>query len=252
MREANWHVAARARLGQLELDVTMHGGARPLALIGPNGAGKTSLLRMVAGALRPREGRIEIAGRPLFDAQRGIDVPPEQRRVGFVPQGYGLFPHLRVIDNVAFGLAASGRLTSQRRERRRAAQQALARLDCGQLAHRFPAELSGGEQQRIALARTLVTEPTMLLLDEPLAAMDAGARRRLRRALAAHLGEQKCPAIVVTHDVRDVMALNAEVCVLDKGRVVQTGDLETLRAAPCNDFVAEFTERLPETFRPPQ
>ena len=235
----SWLVRVCATLGPLELDVDLCGDARPVALVGPNGAGKTTLLRLIAGAYRPQAGRIEVGGRVLFDAAAAVDLPPERRAVGYVPQGYGLFPHLGVADNVAFGLRARGH-SGGRRAARLAAEQMLDELGCASLAGRRPTELSGGEQQRVALARALVVDPAILLLDEPLAALDASARRQLRRFLADHLRRRARPSIVVTHDARDVLALEAEACVLDAGRVVQRGTADQLRRAPANDFVAEL------------
>lgn len=223
-----------APMGPATLDIAFEGPTGPLTIIGPNGSGKTTLLRALVGALRPSDGRIEADGEVLFDAAAGIDRPIERRRVAYVPQGYGLFPHLSVLDNVAFGLFGG------RDERRTRARAMLEAFDCVHLADRRPRRLSGGEQQRVALARALVVEPRLLLLDEPLSALDVGVRRAVRTLLARHLKALGRPSIVVTHDVRDVAALGAPVCVLDGGRVVQEGTLDALRAAPVNAFVAEF------------
>ncbi|ACY16801.1 ABC transporter ATP-binding protein [Haliangium ochraceum] len=234
-----WRVDVRADIGALPLDLQLAGDAAPTAVIGPNGAGKTTLLRLLAGAYRPTQGRIELGQRVLFDAARGVDTPPELRGVGYVPQGYRLFPMLRVVDNVAFGLSTGPRRQGKR-ARRRAAIALLEELGCAHLAEKLPHALSGGEQQRVALARALLVEPQMLLLDEPLAALDAAARRVTRGFLAARLRAAGRPAIVVTHDLRDVLALGARVCVIERGRVLQCGTPEALRAEPASDFVAEF------------
>ena len=239
----SWSAQLQARVGELRIDVALSGDHGPLALIGPNGSGKTTLLRCIAGAHRPARGEVVVGDVTLMSEARGIDLPSELRRVGYVPQGYGLFPHLRVIDNVAFGLSTGPRRLP-RAERRRRALQVLADLDCDHLADRLPARLSGGEQQRVALARALAIEPDMMLLDEPLAALDATARRAVRRFLAERLRALKLPSIVVTHDVRDVVALAARVCVIEAGRIVQRGDVEALRAAPATEFVAEFVAAL--------
>ncbi len=228
----------RTPIGSGSLDVELSADTIPVALIGPNGSGKTTLLRIIAGAVRPREGMIRVGDRLLFDSRRQIDVPIEQRRIGYVPQGCGLFPHLRVIDNVAFGLSA--RRTTSRAERRASAARLLEELGCGHLANRYPARLSGGEQQRVALARALAVDPGVLLLDEPLAALDASARRSMRRFLGDRLREVNKPSIIVTHDVRDVRAMEASVAVLDHGKLLVHADLATLTEAPPNDFVAEF------------
>jgi ABC-type sulfate/molybdate transport systems ATPase subunit len=237
----SWHVRIRLRLGALDLDVDMEGGEAPLALIGPNGSGKTTLLRTIAGAHRPDSGSIRVGDDDVFDSDRGLDLPPERRHVGYVPQGYGLFPHLSVLDNVAFGWI-SRHPPSSRAERREAAMQLLERMGAAHLAGRRTTSLSGGEQQRVALARALTVNPKILLLDEPLAALDARARRNIRSYLVDHLAERRGPAIVVSHDARDVATLGADVHVIEDGRIVQRGPAGALAAAPATDFVAAFFE----------
>ena len=231
-----WQLSMKLALGAFELTLDMQGNEKPVALIGPNGSGKTTVLRTLAGAFTPQTGRFELAGKVLFDSREQIDLVPEERGVGYVPQGYGLFPHLRAIDNVAFGLR--GKLP--RSERRLLALKKLEEMDCGELAQRWPATLSGGERQRIALARTLLTEPCLLLLDEPFAALDVSARRKLRLYLAQQWAQRPIPTMMVTHDIRDVVAMDADMIVLEQGRVVQTGSVEELSSNPVNDFVAEF------------
>lgn len=224
----SWSIEIEARAGPLHLDLSITGDARPVAVVGPNGSGKTTLLRVVAGAHPAGAGRIVVDGDVWFDAVAGVDLAPDERSVGFVPQGFGLFPHLTVLGNVAFGAS------------RDAAAQSLADLGCAHLADRRPAALSGGEQQRVALARALVTDPALLLLDEPLSALDALTRGTIRTVLAHHLRHPPRPTLVVTHDVRDVVALDAEVVVLDAGAVVQRGSVDALRRAPATPFVREF------------
>ena len=232
----SWQVKICLQLGALALDVDLLGDDTPVALVGSNGSGKTTLLRTIAGAHRPAAGQIRLGDQLLFDSDSGVDLAPEQRQVGYVPQGYALFPQLSVLDNVAFGwLGRASRIA-----RRDAAAELLEQLECAHLAQRNPGALSGGEQQRVALARALITEPRILLLDEPLAALDAPARRTMRAYLARHLARRGGPAMVVTHDVRDVLALDAKVFVLDSGRVIQHGSAESLAAQPATDFVAEF------------
>jgi len=236
----SWRADVQMRLGSLDLDVAVEGDEEPVALIGPNGSGKTTLLRTIAGAYRPDAGRIRIGDETLFDSDAGVDAPPEARRVGYVPQGYGLFPHLTVLDNVAFGWLGGAPLSKE--ERRARASQLLDHVGCGALAHRRPTGLSGGEQQRVALARALAVQPGILLLDEPLAALDARARRVVRSYLAEYLAGRKGPALVVSHDVRDVRALGGPVCVIEQGRIVQRGRTEELTAAPATEFVEAFFE----------
>jgi ABC-type sulfate/molybdate transport systems ATPase subunit len=235
----SWQVTIEMRLGSFDLAVDIGGDDAPVALIGPNGSGKSTLLRAIAGAHRPGRGTIRFGDDRVFDASAGIDLPPERRGVGYVPQGYGLFPHLSALENVAFPWIARG---VSRHERRHAALRLMERMGCAHLADRAPARLSGGEQQRVALARVLTIDPRMLLLDEPLAALDAPSRRAVRAYLAAHLAERRCPALVVSHEARDVHAISAVVHVIEGGRIVQRGPAEALARAPATEFVAAFFE----------
>ncbi|MGZ6144172.1 MAG: ABC transporter ATP-binding protein, partial [Myxococcales bacterium] len=180
--------------------------------------------------VRPREGRIALDGRTLFEA--GVeDLPPEQRGLGYVPQDYALFPHLDVRGNVGFGLP--------RAQRPQRTGEVLEQLQIGHLAERAVATLSGGERQRVALARALAPRPRALLLDEPFAALDAQARRKLRASLSTWLAELRLPALVVSHDPADA-PLGQRIVVLERGRIVQEGSLAELRAAPATPFVAEL------------
>jgi molybdate transport system ATP-binding protein len=240
-----WQLRVQAKIGGLALEVELEGGREPLVLVGPNGAGKTTLLRIVAGAHRPVAGRIQVGERVLFDAAQDIDLPPEARRVGYVPQGYSLFPHLSAVDNVSFGLASKAHFEPAR-ARRESALAWLAELGSASLAHRFPRELSGGEKQRVALARALILKPDVLLLDEPLSALDATSRRTMRAFLASHLEQRALPALVVSHDVKDVLALGGQVAVIENGRVVQRGSARELARHPGTAFVAELFERPDE------
>lgn len=234
-----WSVSLQASIGGFSLDVELSGGAGVLALVGPNGGGKTTFLRLLAGVARPSAVEFEVSGTTLASSTRSIDIPAEARRVGYLPQGYALFPHLSVLDNVGFGLA-SGPVREPRAQRHRKARALLEQLGCGALADRQVQGLSGGEQQRVALARALVVEPNLLLLDEPLAALDATSRRAVRGFLTERLKDFGRPAVVATHDVRDVEALGARVAVLEGGKLVQVGELEDLREEPGSEFVSEF------------
>jgi molybdenum ABC transporter ATP-binding protein len=222
------HVDLAHPLRSFELRLSLELGAETLALAGPSGSGKTTLLRAIAGLVRPARGRIVAGGETWLDTDAGVDVPPEARSVGFVFQDYALFPHLTVEANVAFG-------------GRRRAGELLRVLRLERLAQARPASLSGGERQRVALARALAREPKVLLLDEPLSALDASTRTHVREELRAILREQRLPALLVTHDYLDAAAVADRVGVVVDGHVVQVGTPADLAAAPASPFVAEFT-----------
>ncbi|HST38340.1 MAG TPA: ABC transporter ATP-binding protein [Conexibacter sp.] len=231
-------VALRTRIGALDLDVALEVPAgRCLALAGPSGAGKTTVLRAVAGLLRPDAGRIACGGATWLDTERGVALPPELRGCGYLFQDYALFGHLSAWRNVAYGLREL-----PRRERRPRALELLASFGIGEaLAGKRPAQLSGGERQRVALARALGPRPRLLLLDEPLSALDARTRAGAGRELARLLRELEVPAVLVTHDFGEAALLGDEVAVLDGGRIVQRGPAAALAAAPASGFVADFT-----------
>jgi molybdate transport system ATP-binding protein len=232
---AGLDVALTKRLPGFTLDVAWHAGDGVAVLFGPSGAGKTLTLQCLAGLIRPDSGRVTVGERVLFDAARGIDVPPQRRRIGYVFQGYALFPHLTVADNVGFGLRQAPRAV--RRER---VARVLARLGLGALARRYPRELSGGERQRVALGRALAIEPELLLLDEPLSALDAPLRRSLRDELRALLSEVGTAAVVVTHDVTEAYRLADRIVVYDGGRVVQSAARAELLWQPASEAVARI------------
>lgn len=233
-----------ARVGGLAIHAAFELAAVPLAVVGPNGSGKTTLLKLILGLSKPLRGAIALDGRSLFDSSSGLDVPVEERRIGYLPQGFGLFPHLSVVENVEFGLKAEpGSTRVSRRER---ALSLLADLEALDLASRRPPSLSGGEAQRVALARALARQPRALLLDEPLAALDAGARKRVRVFLSETIARLALPTIVVTHDARDAEALGAVIAVIEEGKLVRLGTLEQLRRVPASPFVEEFRAILPE------
>jgi molybdate transport system ATP-binding protein len=228
---------AAARLGALELDVALSVRAGEcLALAGPSGAGKTSVLRIAAGLVRPERGLVEANGETWLDTERGVDVPPERRRCGYVFQEYALFPHLSAWQNVAYPLRGMPR--AERRER---ALELLGRFGLRELADARPRTLSGGERQRVAVARALARRPAVLLLDEPLSALDARTRASASRELAAVLRDVEVPAVLVTHDFAEAAQLGDRVGVIDAGRVVQEGTPSELAAAPRSAFVADFT-----------
>lgn len=230
--------SVQVEVGEFRLDVDLDIDAgRTIAVIGPNGAGKTTLLRTVSG-LRPlTRGRI-CFGSHVYDAPaEGIYVPPEGRPVGLLAQHVALFPHMNVRENVAFGLRARGR---RKASAHREAGAWLERVGLGDRATARPSELSGGQAQRVALARALATEPQILLLDEPLASLDASTRNAMRRELRGHLGSFAGVCILVTHDPLDAAALAQRVVVLEYGRVVQDAAPEEITARPRSAWAAEL------------
>ena len=228
-----------AELGPFLLRVSLEVGAEPLALVGPNGSGKTSLLLAILGLLKPERGRIALGNDVLFDRELDIDRPTEERHLAYLPQDFGLFPHLTAVENVAFALACGpGRMN--KRQRRDQAMAWLDRFGLGALAKRNPTQLSGGERQRIALARALASSPRALLLDEPTASLDAEARSSVRAFLAESIRSLRLPTIVVTHDIMDVEALAGPVAVLDKGQVAAWGLLADLRKTPPTPFASKL------------
>ena len=240
----SWALRFEATVGRLQLDIELVGGDRPLALIGPNGSGKTSVLRAIVGALPCTREELSIGREQLAHSTSGLRSPIEERRIGFVPQDGALFGHLSALDNVGFGLLVRKIHRASRSDARERAFEMLKRVQAEHLADQMPSELSGGERQKVALARALILKPRLLLLDEPLSALDACARRQTRAILAEVIGESSTPAILVTHDHRDVRALNAQVAVLHNGRIAQQGDLTELIARPGSAFVQEFTSGL--------
>jgi molybdate transport system ATP-binding protein len=232
-------LSARTRLGGLALDLELAVEAGCcLALAGPSGAGKSTVLRIVAGLLRPEHGRVSATATTWLDTERGVDVPPERRRCGYLFQDYALFPHLSAWRNVAYGLGGEAR---GRRERRRRASALLERFGVADLADAHPRDMSGGERQRVALARALAPSPSALLLDEPLAALDARTRAAATRELSAVVREADVPVLLVTHDFSEAATLGDSVGVITGGRVVQHGAAAELAARPASAFVAEFT-----------
>ena len=228
------------RLGALELEVDLEMKGGPLVLVGPNGAGKTSVLLMILGALTPDAGRVVLDGHVLFDAAARVNVPLEERGLAYVPQDYALFPHLTVLGNVEFALRSRGPRRTRRASRERA-WELLEELGVADLADRRVRALSGGEKQRVALARALAAEPRALLFDEPLSALDVGARREVRAFLRSYLSKLSLPTIIVTHDAADAAALGHRTAVLEAGRIVQIGEWSEIRANPASAFVAELT-----------
>jgi molybdate transport system ATP-binding protein len=226
------------RIGPLALEVALEvAPGETVAVLGPNGAGKTTLFRCLAGLLTLDAGHVTLDGVLLDDPGTRRFVPPERRRIGVVFQDYLLFPHLSALENVAFGLRARG---VHRRDARTRARAWLDRVGLADHARHRPRALSGGQAQRVALARALATEPHLLLLDEPLAALDAGTRGAVRRDLRRHLDGFAGVTVLVTHDPIDAYALADRVVVVEQGRVVQAGTLAEVTAHPRSRYVAEL------------
>ena len=232
-------ITLQATLGPFSLQASLEVGAEPLALVGPNGSGKTSLLLTILGLRTPDRGRIVLGDDVLFDAALAIDRPTEDRHLAYLPQDFGLFPHLTAIENVAFALACRSERANPR-QRRHAAMTWLDRFGIGSLADRNPLRLSGGERQRVALARALASSPKALLLDEPTASLDVEARVEVRAFLAESIRSLGLPTILVTHDAKDVEALASRVAVLEKGQVVACGLLRDV----CKNPPTSFASRL--------
>jgi molybdate transport system ATP-binding protein len=227
------------RLRTLRVDLALEVGRETVALVGPSGAGKTTVLRAIAGLVRPERGRIAFGETVWLDTGRRIDVPPEARPVGYVFQDFALFPHLSVRKNVAFGGVDR-------------VDELLERFGIAELANARPADISGGERQRVALARALARNPRVLLLDEPLSALDAHTRNAVRAELQELVREVRLPTLLVTHDFEDAAALADQIGVVLDGKLLQTGTAAELVLEPADPFVASLTGSvlLPGRARP--
>lgn len=224
----------RLREFDLELELEVAPGER-LAVVGPSGAGKTSTLRLVAGLLTPGSGRVALDDEVWLDTAAAVDLPPERRRCGVVFQDYALFSRMRVWRNVAHGMRRT-----PRSERRAHAAEMLDRFGIANLADARPAELSGGERQRVALARALAAAPRVLLLDEPLSALDSATRKSSVRELHTLLGGIGIPIVLVTHSFDEAALLGDAIAVLDRGSIVQRGSAAEISAKPRSAFIADF------------
>ncbi|WP_305093187.1 sulfate/molybdate ABC transporter ATP-binding protein [Prescottella sp. R16] len=229
-------VSARIELRGVDVDFTVESG-EVLAVLGPNGAGKSTLLDVVAGLLLPDVGRVVLDGHVLTDTAENVAVPPHRRSVGLLAQEPLMFPHLTVRENVAFGPRSAGR---GRTESYAAADRWLAEVDATDLAGRRPRKLSGGQAQRVSVARALAAEPALLLLDEPMAALDVAAAPTIRALLRRVLREHGRTAVVVTHDVLDALALADRAIVVDGGRIVEEGPVDRVLARPRSTFAARI------------
>ena len=228
----------RLTLGALTLDMELKiGEGEVVALLGPNGAGKTTMLRAIAGLIPLSSGHVELDGHMLEDTVTGNYVPTERRPIGVVFQDYLLFPHLSVLDNIAFGLRSRGMRPGEASNK---AAAWLDRVGLNTYARAKPGALSGGQRQRVALARALAPDPRLLLLDEPLAALDATARADVRRELKRHLAAFPGLRLVVTHDPLEAAALADRLVVMEEGRLVQTGTPAEVTERPRSQYVADL------------
>lgn len=242
----NFDFAFEAEMGRLLLNVHLQSYAQMLVLIGPNGSGKSSFLRALLGLVPINKGYITVRGRQLDHVPIGLGLATEQRRLGYVPQSYGLFPHLTVEQQLTFAVQCHFR---ERAAQRSSVRAALEQWDLVALAGRRSHELSGGQRQRVALARALIGEPLALLLDEPLAAQDVQSREQVREALHSHLNSITLPVIMVTHDPEDVKYWPHCIAVMDNGRLHSPRHLnEVLPDGPpaspqVSGFLQEFLAR---------
>ena len=222
-------------LGGFRLAPKLQAGAGITVLFGQSGAGKTLTLEAVAGLLTPDRGRVTIHDQPVFDAAVGLNVPPYERRLGYVVQSYALFPHLTVAQNVAYGVFDLPRV-----ERERRIDGVLQTLGIQNLADRRPAQISGGQAQRTALARALVRQPEALLLDEPFAALDEGVALTLRRELRRLVRDLNLPVLMVTHDLTEASHIGDRIAVMDAGQVLQVGDRRDVLQRPRSARIARL------------
>lgn len=234
-------VDVHLRLPGFQLDVDFAAGNKMIVLLGPSGAGKSLTLRSIAGIAVPDSGRIIVNGRSLFDSAARTFVAPQDRRVGYVPQDYALFPHLNVEANIAFGLRGFSK-----RERRDRAAEMVSLMGLRGLEKRLPHQLSGGQRQRVALARAMAFEPETLLLDEPFAALDAAIHRELREELLALQRRMGMTVVLVTHVPEDALILGEWLVMIEDGRVVKQGTPDELLQRPSAGRLAEPLGQAPD------
>jgi molybdate transport system ATP-binding protein len=206
-------------------------------LLGENGSGKTTVLRLLAGLLHPQRGHISLGDTLYFDSEMHVVLPPQERPFGYVFQDYVLFPHLSIFENIAFGLRAQ-RLPRQLMRQR--VGEALEQVHLSGFEQRRPAQLSGGQQQRVAIARALALQPQLLLLDEPLSALDVQTRREVRQELQRILADVGITTVLVTHHYLEALVFGQQILVLDAGKVIQQGDQHDLLTYPRSSYVAEL------------
>jgi molybdate transport system ATP-binding protein len=228
-------VRIKKGLSEFRLDVAFSVNREILTILGPSGSGKTMTLQCIAGLIHPDEGWIKLNGRTLFDSARGINLPPQTRRVGFVFQNYALFHHLSVSQNIEFGIRHRARREAQDR-----VSYLLDKMNIKKLGDRYPRQLSAGQQQRVAVARALAPEPELLLLDEPFSALDSLVRERLLLELQSVYSIYSGNALFVTHDLAEGYRLGSRIAVYEAGRIVQCDSKEKVVAAPASHTVARL------------
>jgi len=230
-------VTTRKQFGDFVLDAAWTSDQPIVALVGPSGSGKTLTLQCIAGLVAPDSGRIVSAGRALFDSAEGVNLPPQQRRVGYVFQGYALFPHMTVAQNIAYGVPHGRHARDEASAR---TKRIVDRLGISPLSSRYPSELSGGQQQRVALARALATDPDVLLLDEPFSALEAPLRRELSAELSQTLREWGKIAVLVTHDLPEAYQIADMVVLYEHGGTTAAVSKNDLLWNPSSERVARL------------
>lgn len=208
---------------QFRLDVQIESSVRRIVLFGPSGSGKTLTAQAIAGLLRPDRGHIRVGEATLYDSGQGVFLAPQQRKLGYLQQDYGLFPHLTVAQNIVFGLR-KGWFNPRRNSMPDTARRWVDAFELGAVLQSYPAQISGGQKQRTALARALAVEPRLLLLDEPLSALDFGLRHKMREELASLQATLEIPTILITHDPEDARMLADQVYYMEHGRIVGESD----------------------------
>ncbi|WP_457680549.1 sulfate/molybdate ABC transporter ATP-binding protein [Thermovibrio sp.] len=222
-------VKVEKRLKDFHLSLSFSSKEKITALFAPSGSGKSLTLKAIAGLVKPERGRIEVKSKVLFDSEKGIDIPPQKRKVGFLFQDYALFPHLTVEENVAFGAKEKKRV-----------RELLRKLKIEKLKEKYPDEISGGEKQRVALARALASEPEILLLDEPFSALDSVLKEELYREVKRLIDELNIPSILVSHDINEIFRLSERVVILKEGKKEQEGKPEEVFYSPKSKEVAKL------------
>ena len=228
-------------LPEFEIDACLRVDNEILVLFGPSGAGKTLTIKMIAGLVRPDRGKVSIGGSLLFDADRGLDLPPQRRNVGYIPQRSGVFPHLTALENVTLPLRR-GLSRMSKREAEERSLELLGRFGLKERAHAFPAQMSGGELQRVALARVMALQPSILLVDEPFAALDGPVRSELRREFRTFQRELGIPTLFITHDIEEAAVVGDRIAIMVGGEIRQTGAAREILDTPADREVATLVQ----------